>query len=1359
MARQIFTKTFEGGMNKDIDVSFLAQNQYTHAENFQLISDDSSNNFILENAEGNKQWFNIENIEELGDTFYLVGHCYVDPYLILFYTENHALKTPSNSNSNVIVRIRVDKDYFQDYDIIYTDSYGDRLDFSDTYPISAVGLYEREDIIKVYWTDGYNPVRFINILDENLSDKSVDQFSLLPPFPRDSNTPGRPEFIEYTDGNLKSSTIQYAYQFFDKYNQSTSISLVSPGIPITPTDNTFNYPEDATGAPKDENVGRGVKLSIRIPSGTLYNGVRIIALDYEEYSQLPRVRIVKEIDIEPNDYIVLGDDLTIIDTGSLINELTYEEFLLISRRNLKAQTLEVKDNRLFLGNIIEEHFDVDFDARAYRFNASETAEIYSSSDTSYSSPTSITSSNWDSVDEDHDAVCAQNDPSEEDSELFLYQSDGETFGAEGPNVKIDFITTNKIANSDDSETYTDRIIYDSDDNPNNIHNIAYNRSFKRQEIYRLGLVFFNKELIASPVKWMCDIKMPSITQKDTNYHATNPISDYKLMEPSGTSTSGKDEFIILGLKVTLKSGVSLPTGAVGWQVVMVPREENDRSIVTMGLLQTPEPDPTTTSYRHYLDMSDIDDYNDMTGYNLNSLITPELAFNKKIDVSNGDFINLVGYYQYDSADDRGDTDNMDHAVFRVITQAITNSSDSTQKAEVDENRMFRYNTDKDTSITINSVTYNNYVTEGYYTDNTNHGFGGSKFIFSTDTKLTTGTTGEGKLLVEYRRDSTSGLFGGNSYVDRQQNEYVGISDIKFAADDTSVSTYEGDVIVDWFNYMYSFTDEDAVGSTQALSIVFPVESTILSALSLCKPYYKTVDETASQFMKELAGIYEGTVGTTDYIYNQEYDLYTYNSVYSKWFGGKFYIANDDSNDNFEKYTTRILSSEKKINGESEDSMSIFKINNFIDLDGNKGDIYKIINFKNNLYFWQNTGFGIVSVNPRSLIQDNNPGLLNLGTGGILDRFDYIEDDIGSQNPFGIVKSKLGLYWIDNNQNEIFKFDGSTTSVSKLNGIQNWINDNGQIGNVKAIYDDKYNDVIFTITFSRSIIATSANNTTGKILEFDFITNLYDLSQDGTYYNAIINAKFDSDVYNPTRNVIYYSTGGRAWKFLEENPYGDETSYYYVTLYDDPTYTYTITFNEHVNSFVSFRSFKPFHYIPLNKNFLTTNDNHDLWIHNSSGTSKSSYYNTKYDSIVEVPLNPEFPYTKVFDTLKWISESKNSLDVNLFKDTLHKAEFYNDYQYTGERELYYQHDSVPTGTTYTPIQISRRERTWSMNIPRNIVDEKVSENPNIFTDVDESRLFKERMRDKYLTAKLTYENTNGYLFSLPFVSVIYRKSIR
>jgi len=128
-------------------------------------------------------------------------------------------------------------------------------------------------------------------------------------------------------------------------------------------------------------------------------------------------------------------------------------------------------------------------------------------------------------------------------------------------------------------------------------------------------------------------------------------------------------------------------------------------------------------------------------------------------------------------------------------------------------------------------------------------------------------------------------------------------------------------------------------------------------------------------------------------------------------------------------------------------------------------------------------------------------------------------------------------------------------------------------------------------------------------------------------------------------------------------------------------------------------------------------------------------------------------------LRWYTESVDpSTDTNQFQNTFKRIAIYNDYQHTGLRNIYYKGDPVPV---HYSSEIVRRDRTFSMNIPRNIVDTDVSSNPDI-TDSgnwDETQSFKERIRDKYIVVRTVYDNINGYVFSIPFISAIYRRSVR
>lgn len=1347
MAGNIATKLFKGGMNKDVDISIIGEDTYSHAENFKLIANSDSNSFILENAEGNKAFIDLTTISGVEDEHRIVGYCFINPHLVIFMSENTDTRTIDPAKESIIVDVYIDKDKYQSGKVIYTDTTGDRLDFNAAFPISAVGTYETDDIIKVYWTDGYNPVRFMNIVDPDIQDNPVGNFELLPPFVYDTTSSGRVSFIEFVGGSLTCSVIQYAYQYYNKNGQSTVISAVSPTIAVIPGDDSPQQVRYLSGGELNEESGKGIKVTIPIAQGIVYDGVRLIALDYDTYNDLPNIRITREIDLNKDDYASAPGTLSVIDTGSTINEYTYDEFLILSRKNIVAKTLDIKDNRLFLGNIREEIFDVTFDARAYRFNTSRNAEIYMATDTAYASPTVVTNANWSSVSETHDCINPYNDPAKEESEIFVLQNDGATYGAEGPNVEIKLVTTDTPSGGTGSNYSVFYIHMGDVVNVNNPNDLVEARNFKRQEIYRLGITFQNERGVDSPVKWSCDLKMPN----QYDYDGTHYTSDYKLFNTIG----GYPYFRRLGIEVTLKS--ALPAGATSWQVVMVPRGTSDRSIVATGMVQTPRSTGGGIRLEHYAEPTTVEDYfvlNSGTDSFI-SLTSPELQYNKKLNKQNDDFINIVGLYSYTKLTDHTIYDKVLQSKLKSITVSNVTSIDSSTKINVEELLFTPYSTNWTQDYVIGPYEYRNYVSINNATDTAAHqGYGGSKLnIYSEDIFTSiTATQNDYVIMASYRRGVTSNLFGGNSYYDRQYNEYIGISDLCFSA--SSVTTYEGDTVIEWYDYMNSFIHEDASINASASSIIFPTETSIVTGLSLDKPWYKVFDNLSAQLMQEIAGSYSGTIGGNAVTYIQDKDLYTYNSVYSKWYGGKYFLPKlINSNDNT-VFNNRIISSELKTVGELEDSMSIFKTNNYLDLDGSKGSLNKIVNFKNQLYFWQDTGFGIASVNSRSLITDNNPGALALGTGGILNRYDYIEDNIGSTNEQGIVPSLTSLYWVDNNKNEIYNYNGKSNSLSKLKGLQTWIRENGQLGHVIGVYDKKYNDVIFTMSFARvaEVVDTSGSNAVG--FEFNDNTDLVTTNS----YVVKVYAEYDSDVRLPRTNVMSYSSGPGYW-VLEEEVLGKLGTDFYITIENDPTYTYTVNYNESLNVFTSFASFTPYQYLSLNKTYLTSNNKYGLFIHNDVDAPRSSYYAVTYPSVVTVPFNKDFAYTKTFDTLKWVSESVDANGVNQFKDTINVIEIWNDYQYTGNKVTYYQGDDAPVGTTYNPLPITRRERTWSTSIPRSIVDENVSNNLNIFTNVNETQLYKERIRNKYMMVKLTYNNTDGNTFSMPFLSTIYRKSYR
>ena len=179
-----------------------------------------------------------------------------------------------------------------------------------------------------------------------------------------------------------------------------------------------------------------------------------------------------------------------------------------------------------------------------------------------------------------------------------------------------------------------------------------------------------------------------------------------------------------------------------------------------------------------------------------------------------------------------------------------------------------------------------------------------------------------------------------------------------------------------------------------------------------------------------------------------------------------FAAYDDLNpqDYNKTIDTRVYYSDLKQNDEIIDSWCKFRSSNFIDVDQEYGSITDICTFKNVLTFFQEQSFGVLSVNDRSVATDNSGQNIVLGTGGVLDRYDYYSNTYGMhKQQFCSVCTTGGLYWFDSHNNVICLFDGqSVVQLSKQGKVQNILNKYKKNDNFKVFYNNRYNEVVFNI---------------------------------------------------------------------------------------------------------------------------------------------------------------------------------------------------------------------------------------------------------------------------------------------------------
>lgn len=322
----------------------------------------------------------------------------------------------------------------------------------------------------------------------------------------------------------------------------------------------------------------------------------------------------------------------------------------------------------------------------------------------------------------------------------------------------------------------------------------------------------------------------------------------------------------------------------------------------------------------------------------------------------------------------------------------------------------------------------------------------------------------GTYLANLRQQITP--YGGYSFTNRLMNIYYGDGNY-FESKNEWNTVFDGDCHVETFEYTsmhkvygaYKNRDELQFPNTHMITYSIPTESNILCKFQHGWTFSSNArDNYASFIQAEPCEITEA--------YVQKEPEYAYNSVYSVQNTSIPLAAYDDLNpqDYNKTIDTRVYYSDLKQNDEIIDSWCKFRSSNFIDVDQEYGPITDICTFKNVLTFCQEQSFGVLSVNDRSVATDNSGQNIVLGTGGVLDRYDYYSNTYGMhKQQFCSACTTGGLYWFDSHNNVICLFDGyRVVQLSKQGKVQNILNKYKKDDNFKVFYNNRYNEVIFNV---------------------------------------------------------------------------------------------------------------------------------------------------------------------------------------------------------------------------------------------------------------------------------------------------------
>lgn len=515
------------GMTQDLAKSKFLQDMSFENWNIRLVATDNQSTYSIINEKGNKK---INDISIEGT---IIGHCVINNYIILFTTGSKDRIYKLSVNDSLSIPI-ISTLLFEGY-----------LNFNSNNSIDTIGWYENDKIINVYWIDGVNQIRVINIMNDYIGyPNTVFDFLLETTLPQINITKNFIKDSANQLGLFPSGTVQYAYNLYYKNGQETNISPISPIWYIST--------ELVNGEKVNENCLTSFTLDIDLFDNFLKNkfyGIKIYKFQRTTLDEVPKITCIYDQKITSN-------HITVTDDGNLfVNELNPTLVDMLGSTFIIPNTFEHKNNRLFVANYKTKSIFIDNNlATRLRQNIDWTLKCNSYAIDAYSTKPVKSELFY----QGSPSECWKYNENDNSRDCTYYYK----------NFKQEWLN---ILSNKGIKTYKDYL----DSNKSLT-------SFKRREKYRFAVELCDKYSNWTNAIYLSDILFDNETCKKYNV-------EYKPFTTDSTIIS--NYAIIFANHIFPRFHINnsfklelINNGFTGWRIVMVERNESNSTILSQGVL-------------------------------------------------------------------------------------------------------------------------------------------------------------------------------------------------------------------------------------------------------------------------------------------------------------------------------------------------------------------------------------------------------------------------------------------------------------------------------------------------------------------------------------------------------------------------------------------------------------------------------------------------------------------------------------------------------------------------------------------------------------------------------------------------------
>lgn len=362
------------GMNRDMSVSAFNPEFAFENVNLRLATNDGNTMMSWVNEKGTKKltlhidiepWSTDEFKGKYVDSIdgIPLGTAVIDHKLIVFSTNIGAVSCDS------IYALELSKD--SKYDLVGKRLYSGNLGFSADYPIETLVSHESEDIQKVYWTDNKNQPRVINVSpsrDSYTKRYNDHSFDFVQELALEEVSVSK----VFGVGEFPAGVIQYAFTYYNKYGQESSIFHVTPLQYISFADR---------GGSPDSKIANSFRIKVS-NIDTNFDYLRVYSILRTSRDATPLVKRIQDIDIrdfpklrkggETNSQYKINVFYSPLDDNSLVIDTKYNgEYHTTTFYSLLTSTCprpKYKENLDFWESLIPQSTEDKAQVEVYKFN-------------------------------------------------------------------------------------------------------------------------------------------------------------------------------------------------------------------------------------------------------------------------------------------------------------------------------------------------------------------------------------------------------------------------------------------------------------------------------------------------------------------------------------------------------------------------------------------------------------------------------------------------------------------------------------------------------------------------------------------------------------------------------------------------------------------------------------------------------------------------------------------------------------------------------------------------------------------------------------------------------------------------------